>query len=145
MIVTSKLLHSSKSTLCSDFNFETRKGPYRKPKSTDIKSSRAGRMNKFYWRKSLDSQNFSSDFLFWNCVLLCSFHGAVEWIHKSLTAIYSEPIFLIFIWTALFANEMWKDIFEGADSPGSCRIGVICVLVYFLPPETVGERGGGGL
>ena len=34
---------------------------------------------------------------------------------------------------------------KGAESPGSRRIGVIGALVYFLPSETVGARGGGGL
>jgi len=35
--------------------------------------------------------------------------------------------------------------FEGAESPGSYSMGVIGALVYFLPSETVGARGGGGL
>jgi len=30
-------------------------------------------------------------------------------------------------------------------SPGSRRIGVIGALIYFLPSQTVGARGGGGL
>ena len=34
---------------------------------------------------------------------------------------------------------------QGAESPGSRLIGVIGALVYFLPSETVGACGGGGL
>jgi len=33
---------------------------------------------------------------------------------------------------------------QGAESPGSGRIGVTSALVFF-PPEAVGARGGGGL
>jgi len=34
---------------------------------------------------------------------------------------------------------------KGAESPGSRHIGVIGALIYFLPSETVGAGGGGGL
>ena len=37
------------------------------------------------------------------------FPGAVEWIHKFPTAIFSQPTFLTSIWTALFEKETVKE------------------------------------
>jgi len=37
------------------------------------------------------------------------FLGAVEWIYKSPSAIFSQPIFLTNIWTALFETEPLKE------------------------------------
>jgi len=65
------------------------------------------------------------EFFFPNSVLLCSFLGAVEWIHKFLyhefflgdvericrssTAIFIQPNFLTNIRRALFERETWKE------------------------------------
>ena len=49
-------------------------------------------------------------------------------------------------WTSfppLFTAVLFKS--EGAESPGSRRIGVIGALVLFHPSETVGARGDGAL
>jgi len=49
------------------------------------------------------------EFLFPNSILLCSFLGAVKCIYKSPTAIFSQPMFPIKIWTALFEKETWEE------------------------------------
>ena len=74
-----------------------------------------GRRIKFASGKSLrlstkkkNSRN-SSFRIHFHCFLSLVFiPGSVEWIYKFPTAIFSQPIFLTSIWTALFEKETLK-------------------------------------
>ena len=65
----------------------------------------AGRTIKFACKKSLDPPKFSLELLFPDSIFLCSYFGAVEWIHKSPSAIFNQPMFPTKISTALFEKK----------------------------------------
>jgi len=56
-------------------------------------------------RISEESFLFSEQIHCFECVLLHSMLWAVEWIHKSPAAIFSQPTFFANISTALFEKE----------------------------------------
>jgi len=64
----------------------------------------AGRRIKFAREQSLDYRIVFSEFFFPNSVLLCSSLGAVEWIHESPTAIYTNQV-VSHIFERLFSDS----------------------------------------
>jgi len=63
----------------------------------------------FLLEKVSDSPNFFLGILLSEFHFTVFFPGAVEWIHKSCNTIFSQPICLISIWTALFQKETVKE------------------------------------
>ena len=74
-----------------------------------IYEHKAGRTIKFAPGKSLRFPQLFVGILLSEFRFTVFIPGAVEWIHKSPTAIFSQPTFVTNIWTALFEKEIWKE------------------------------------